>query len=664
MLDHLTSKVFQWLRPIYNLLLLLVVVALLLLLFPHNRQGTHYDYNVGGFWNASDLYAPFDFSVPLSADENEKALALANSKGVIYFEVDSTAHYKALGRLESFRLEPNVRYRLRHRIDSIYHIGYLVLPQGVVASDQHTIVLLQGNVGSEHRVDDYVSPHAIDDDLLRDSILVSSFVYDPVRTQMELDSRRSQSAYHLKTIPAGSLVISKGEYVTPEKSQILQSLERENDQRFAVRFSLTGQLVGQALLILIAFFALFLFLLKNKYDVLSDSRKLTFVLFNILLISAAVALTVRLAPQYVLVVPLCIVPILMRVFFDMRLALYIHLTIVILLANMVPNSFEFIFYQLITGMMSIITVRNFETRSKFFLVGVVIFVTYSLIYTSGTLSQDTNLDGIRFERYAVFFFNALLTLLVYPLVYFNEKLFGLTSTLTLLEISSTSTPALRELSRKAPGTFQHSMQVANIAEDLVNEVGGNALLARVGALYHDIGKTLAPLNFTENQSNDFNPHDELDYDESARLITSHVTDGIELARKYHLPSVVIDFIRTHHGTTYTGYFYSKMKEAHPDGDFDHTVFRYPGPTPFTREMAVVMIVDSVEAACKSLKSHSQENIDHLVDTIVRGKINEGQLGNCDLTFGDVTRIIRVLKSRMLSVYHARISYPVSLSDRK
>jgi len=228
-----------------------------------------------------------------------------------------------------------------------------------------------------------------------------------------------------------------------------------------------------------------------------------------------------------------------------------------------------------------------------------------------------------------------------------------------LEISSTNTPALRELSRKAPGTFQHSMQVANISEDLINEIGGNSLLARVGALYHDIGKTVAPLNFTENQTSDFNPHDELDYEESARLITRHVSDGIELARKYRIPSIVVDFIRTHHGTTYTGYFYAKMQAEHPDGDFDQMAFRYPGPMPFTREMAVVMIVDSVEAACKSMKVHTQESIDQLVDRIVQGKIESGQLGNCDLTFGDISQIRRILKSKMLSIYHARIAYPVS-----
>lgn len=663
MIDKFTARILPYLKPAYNLLLLLATVALLLLMFPIERHGVHYDYGAGSFWHENDLYAPFDFNVTLTPDEAEKAQAEAKMKSLLYFEMDSTAHYRALQRLERVAVSQGMstqeRRSLRYSVDTVYQRGYIVLPEDVVAGGGRTLVLLQGNVGSEHRIDEYVTPYDVANDLLRDSVLVPSIVYNETQTRMELASRLSQSGYHSRMVHMGALIVAKGEYVTEELAQVIRSLEQENDQRFEARYSLTGHVAGQAMLILIAFAALYLFLLMNKYDILSDSRKVTLVLVNILLISSAIAFTVRVAPQYVLVVPLCVVPIMMRIFFDMRVALYIHLTTVIMLATMVPNSYEFIFYQLITGIMSIISVKNFESRSKFFIVGLVIFATYSLIYTCGILSQDTNFDNVRWERYAIFFFNALLTLLVYPLIYLAEKLFGQTSTLTLLEISSTNTPALRELSRKAPGTFQHSMQVANICEDLINEIGGNSLLARVGALYHDIGKTVAPLNFTENQTSEFNPHDELDYEESAHLITRHVTDGIELARKYKLPAGVVDFIRTHHGTTYTGYFFERMKAEHPNGDFDDSAFRYPGPKPFTREMAVVMIVDSVEAACKSMKSHTQEEIDRLVDRIVSGKIKDGQLNNCDLTFSDISSIKSILKSRMLSIYHARIAYPVS-----
>ena len=301
--------------------------------------------------------------------------------------------------------------------------------------------------------------------------------------------------------------------------------------------------------------------------------------------------------------------------------------------------------------------RDLERRSQFFTLALVIFFCYSLIYTAGVLSQDTNLLSLSAEKYLMFFLNALLTLLAYPLIYLFEKLFGMTTNLTLMELSSTGHPALRELSRRAPGTFDHSMQVANIAEDLVSEIGGDTLLAKVGALYHDIGKLRNPLYFTENQNSGFNPHDELDYAESAQLITSHVTDGLDLARHYHLPAEVQDFIRTHHGTTYTGYFYAKEKEKHPDGNFDATLFRYPGPRPYSRETAVVMIVDTVEAACRSLKNHSKERTDQLIDSLIDSKIAAGQLDNCPLSYGDLAQIRKFLKEKMMSIYHVRVEYP-------
>ena len=257
----------------------------------------------------------------------------------------------------------------------------------------------------------------------------------------------------------------------------------------------------------------------------------------------------------------------------------------------------------------------------------------------------------------MFLLNATLTLMAYPLIYLFERLFGMTTNLTLMELSNTSHEALRELSRRAPGTFQHSVQVANISEDLMNEIGGDALLAKVGALYHDIGKVRNPQYFTENQTSGFNPHEELDYAESASIITRHVTDGLELARQYGLPAEVQDFIRTHHGTTYTGYFFAKEKELHPDGDFDASLFRYPGPRPYSRETAVVMIVDTVEAACRSMKEHTKEATDKMVDNLIDGKIKAGQLDNCPLNYGDISKIRHILKEKMMSIYHVRVEYP-------
>lgn len=658
MLKKLIAWTVSHLTLIYKVVAVFVTVLLLTLMFPHDTQSEHYDYSVGTFWRGADLYAPFDFAVIKDPDAIDREMAEAKSKSLLYYSIDSTAHLRAIHNLERLQLDPQQAHRLRRTLDSIYRIGYLEVPSDFADIDNHTLVLLEGNIGSEHTANEYVTSNDVPNPLLRDSILVPSIAFDTRRTQLELDSRLSQSQYSSDMVAAGSLIIAKGEYVSEEKARIISSLEQENDKVYAQHYNTWGRNLGRAILCLLAFVALFMFMQITRHPILEDNKKVTFVLTLILLMAAITAIVVRVAPDMVLLVPLCIIPILIRVFFDMRVALYIHLTAVIILANMVPNSFEFIFYQLITGMMTIITVKEFDRRSQFFIVCVVIFATYSLIYVAGVLSQDTHLDNLTWNRFATFLVNAILTLLAYPLIYLFEKLFGMTTALTLMELSSTNHPLLRELSRKAPGTFQHSMQVANISEDLVNEIGGNALLAKVGALYHDIGKTEAPLFFTENQNTGFNPHTELDYVDSAHIITQHVRDGVDLARKYHLPADVTDFIRTHHGTTVTGYFFAKQKQEHPDEPINIADFRYAGPTPFSRETAVVMIVDSSEAACKSLKDPDKEHIDKLIDSVIASKIEYNQLQNCDLTYGDIAKISRMLKDKMLSIYHARISYPV------
>lgn len=637
---------------VYRILAMLVTATLIVVIFPHSSHGEHYDYKVGAVWRGADLTAPYDFAVMKSTEQMKDEESAERSKAILYCRVDSSAHGRALERIDAAGRNGRI---LKKTVDSIYRIGYLET-EGEMDAERR-VVVLEGNVGREYRVKDFVTAADLGPGVLRDSILVPSVVVDEGRTALELDSRLSQLSYTSHLVLAGEHIVAKGEMVTEEKAQVISSLEAENDRRYMGSYSLWGAMLGQLLLAVIAFVALYMFLRNTQHPILEDDRKVTMVFVVILLMSAMVALVTRVNEEYVLLVPLCIVPILMRVFFDMRVALYIHLTTVIILANLVPNSFEFIFYQLVTGMMSIIAVRNLERRSQFFILSAVIFGSYSFIYTAGVLSQDTNLTALNVEKYLMFFLNAVMTLLAYPLIYLFENVFGMTTNLTLMELSSTSHAALRELSRRAPGTFEHSMQVANISEDLMNDIGGNALLTKVGALYHDIGKTKNPLYYTENQNTGFNPHDELDYAESASIITSHVTEGLELARKYHLPAEVQDFIRTHHGTTYTGYFYAKELERHPDGDFDKSVFRYPGPRPYSRETAVVMIVDTVEAACRSMKEHSKEATDKMIDRLIDGKVQAGQLDNCPLSYGDIAKIRRYLKDKMMSIYHVRVEYP-------
>lgn len=632
---------------------MIVTSLLIVLMFPHEGGGEHYDYKVGAPWRGADLSAPFDFAVLKSAEDVKAEEARERGEAILYYKKVS---------IDGTKAEAGERW-LKQLMDSVHRVGYLEsldAEEWGPENEARRVVVLEGNVGHEYRMGDFVTRAKLESRLPEqtiDSLFKPDYVLDRGRTALELESRLSQLSYTSELVMAGERIVGKGEVVTEEKGRRIAALEAEEDRRFAEGFNVWGQMAGQLLLAMISFVALYMFLLNTRHRILEDNRRVLMVLVMVLMVSAMEAMMVRMAPEWVLLVPLCVVPILMRVFFDMRAALYIHLTTVIVLANLVPNSFEFIFYQLVTGMMSIIAVRNLEKRAQFFVLATVIFVSYSLIYTAGVLSQDTNFDSLQLERYLIFFLNAVLTLLAYPLIYLFERMFGMTTALTLMELSSTNNEAMRMLSRRAPGTFQHSVQVANIAEDLVSELGGDALLTRVGALYHDIGKIRNPIYFTENQTSGFNPHDELDNEESARMITSHVTEGLKLARKYHLPSEVQDFIRTHHGTTMTGYFYAKELEKHPDGDFDISAFRYPGPRPYSRETAVVMIVDTVEAACRSLKNHTKESTDAMIDKLIDGKIAAGQLDNCPLSYGDIARVRKILKEKMMSIYHVRVEYP-------
>ena len=676
------NKIVPHLSNIYRLVSMLLSVALIILMFPSGSQSIHYTYTPGGFWTDEDLFAPFSFVVPKDQDEVKREEAQLRQQSMLFFTFDSLAQATAMARLDTAKLNWQDRKMAKLVAQNIYRQGYLELPDDMGSIEDRTLVLLQGNVGSEHLASDYITPDKIEEEIMRNGwgsaderlmeqraallrqCLVPSIHYEATRTQLELDSRLSQLNYASNMVQQGELIIAKGDFIDQAKATTIQTLEEQSHTREIENYNYFNHLAGLAILCILAFMALYMFLRITRHPILDDNKKYTFVLIIILIMSGVVALFLWFAPNWILAAPMCIIPILMRVFFDRRVALYIHLTTVIILANMVPNSYEFIFYQMIAGMMTLVSVRNFDRSSRFLVVSLIIFATYSIIYTAGVLMQDTHLTNITGQRYIMFAVNAVTTLLSLPLIFVFEKMFGITTAMTLMEISSTNTPALRELSRKAPGTFQHSMQVANIAEDLVNEIGGNSLLARVGALYHDIGKTEAPLYFTENQKSGFNPHDNLDYEESARIITQHVRDGIALAKKYHLPSDVTDFIRTHHGTTTTGYFYAKWKQEHPHQEPDMEVFRYAGPAPFSRETAVVMIVDSVEAATKSLKDPTREDVERMVNSVIDGKIRDQQLNYCNITYSDITRIRKFLTEKIMSIYHVRVAYPVVENNNK
>ena len=452
-------------------------------------------------------------------------------------------------------------------------------------------------------------------------------------------------------------IVSKGELVDLKKYQILQSLKSEYDGQSVGTGSYLLILIGQLLIVSLCLSVLIAFLAFFRKDIFQDNTKITLILLLVILQVSMANLAINYQSFSIYILPFCILPIIIRSFFDTRVALFVHLVTVLIIAFMAPNRFEFAFIELLGGMVAIFSIVNMRNRSQIFISSVIIFLTYCVAFTGITIIQEGGVDVLTWFDYAWFGVSATLTLFSYPLIFIFEKIFGLTSDVSLLELSDTNGKLLRELAYRAPGTFQHSLQVANLAEDAIFSIGGNALLVRTGALYHDIGKMEMPMYFIENQSNGINPHDEMSFDESATIIIGHVIKGIEIAKKHKLPEQIIDFIRTHHGTTLTSYFYRSFQKAFPNEEIDEAKFHYPGPIPFSKETAVLMMADSVEAASRSLKKYDAETIDNLVERIIDFQISQNQFVNADVTFRDINTIKKIFKKKLMNVYHVRVEYP-------
>ncbi|MFA8450920.1 MAG: HD family phosphohydrolase, partial [Bacteroidales bacterium] len=358
-----------------------------------------------------------------------------------------------------------------------------------------------------------------------------------------------------------------------------------------------------------------------------------------------------------LVIPVCLLAVIIRAFFRMRLSLVVYLIAVLIMAFQAPNSFEFLFLQIIAGMFVFISMVNVHRRSQFFVTSIWIFLAYALVYTAFIFLQGKSFEEIKYMNYVFFAVSAIFTFFAYPLIFVFEKAFGLITDVTLLELSNTNSQLLRELSSKAPGTFQHSTQVANIAEEGAYAIGANPLLVRTGALYHDIGKMENPSCFTENQRGAYNPHDDMSYIESARIIIGHVLKGVEMAKKHNIPEQIIDFIRTHHGTRRADYFYILYKKENPEEEIDPVPFTYPGPAPFNKETALLMMADSVEAASRSLKEPDEQKINDLVENVIGKQMDTGQFNNADITLKEIFAIKKIIKKKLLNIYHIRIEYP-------
>ncbi|MCF8391231.1 MAG: HDIG domain-containing protein [Bacteroidales bacterium] len=488
-------------------------------------------------------------------------------------------------------------------------------------------------------------------------LIFPNLFYDQETTELIKKSFSSEINLSSGMIQAGEKIIGLGEPINDLSYRILQSLKREYETNPGVQRNMTMIVIGQILLSGFVFLVFYLFLTGFRQEILGSGKKTFLLIFLMLLMAFLGSLAIKSESLNLYVVPFVLLPIIIKTFYDSRLALFVHILTILVIGFWAPNAFEFIFMNFIVGVVAIFTLRTVYKRGILFVTAVLTLLTYSLVYGGMGIIQEGKFLAVNWNMLAWFSGNALLVLASYPLIYIFEKLFGFLSDATLVELSDSNQKLLRELAEKAPGTFQHSLQVANLAEEAARVVGANHLLIRTGALYHDIGKMNDPEYFIENIQSGYNPHDRLSFEESAEKIIGHVTKGVDLAKKWNLPKQIVDFIQTHHGTTTVQYFYKSFLKKFPDAEVDQKKFTYPGPLPESREQSILMMADSIEAASRSMKVVNQEILDDLVESIVEYQQAEKQFENSDLTLKEITAIKELFKKRLRTIYHARIEYP-------
>ncbi len=677
------NKLYKNHSLIYKVLLFIATTFLIVYLFPKSGK-FKYGFEKGKPWQSENLYAPFDFAIKKTNEELQIEQKAISDNASLYFDLDTIV-------LNTIRLDYRKQFNdvifpdtlTDMDLENIYDKGLQILNNLYVAGildkeynyagDKQIIVLEDRKQTKVTNYSSFVSHNGIRSFLEKEieALNLSSYkqqylslFFEIVKPNISLNQSITDNSLQEELdkissvrgrIDRGTLIISKGTVVRGDNLKILKSLESEYESQVWSESNYNWIISAYTLLVALALLMLLLFLRKYRDEVFKNNTKVTFIFFNILLMVFLTTLVVNYNSSYIYIVPICILPLVLKAFFDARLGLFTHVITVLLLGFVVSNNYEYMFLQIIAGIVTILTVSELYKRANLFISVGQITLIYIVAYFAFFVIHEGSIDNMEWETFVLFILCGLATLFVQPLIYAYEKIFGLVSDVSLLELTDTNTKLLKELSNKAPGTFHHSLNVANLAEASANEIGANSMLVRVGALYHDIGKMKNPTYFTENQSTIINPHDELSSKESATTIINHVIDGIEMAKKYNLPDRVVDFIRTHHGTSLVYYFYNQEKNLE-SGAKDED-FKYPGPKPFSKETAILMMCDSVEAASKSLKEPTSTKIDAFVENIINKQIESDQFLNANITFKEIQSIKKVLKHKLANIYHLRIEYP-------
>ncbi len=669
------SLFYRFQAILYKILLCLLVVGVVVYLLP--RAGSfQYEIQAGKPWQYETLLAPYDFPIQKTQVELEEERTRLKANIPRYFSVSQEvvptvldAFDQYVAALPASEASNALFVNWRTTIEAMYEIGVVSFSETLFEEEvavvnstrKKTIKLgdLYADVDVKNALENQLTEAGLG--ILSDasiqylfSLITPNVSYNEALTAQFRTEAVAGIVPIRGLVTKGTRIIAKGEVVEGEKLKILQSLQLEYESQTWTHSNTAWIILGYALLVIIPVLLLFVFLWRTRPLVFENNKRTTFLCVNILLMVLLTKVVVDVNPLYVYAVPICMLPLLLRTFFDTRIALFSLMIALFLIAFLVPNSFEFMFLQMMAGILASLTVNDLYRRAKLFISVGLIVGLYVVSYIAFTLIHDGNLNQLSYDVLLLFVVNGLAILFVQPLIYIFEKVFSLVSDASLLELSDTNSKLLRELADKAPGTFQHSLQVANIAEAAANAIDANTLLTRVVPLYHDIGKMKNPVFFSENQAS-YSPNDDLSSEVSAKIIIEHVLHGITLARKAKLPDRVVDFIRTHHGTTTVLYFYQQAKQDNVEVDIEE--FQYPGPKPFSKETAIVMISDGVEAASKSLKEPTAEKIIAFVDKIVQRLIDEKQFLEANITLREIETIKKVLVEKLISSYHLRVAYP-------
>ena len=662
---------------------LVLVTVVLIVWFLPRREGSQYVYDVDEPWRYGDMIAQYDFPIY----KTEETLAMEKDSVlklfVPYFDYDKKVEARVMEKFDQDfagglpGLPAEFTAVVRNRLHRLYQTGIMETPlfNSVHRDTTSMVRVVVGKNVEQMIVEDFYSTMSAYEQLLSDESLSADRqalqrlnLINYIEPNLVYDKARSETAKNdlLGTIPpangmvkAGQKIIGTGEIVTEERYRELVSLEKEMNRRGSSMEQVDLNFIGNALYVLsfVIIFTIYLTLFRNDYFNKPRNILMLYALVTIFPIMVSLMMQHSYFSFSVYVLPFAFTPIFVRVFQDSRTAFITHMVMVFICAAALRYQFDFIVIQMLSGLVAIYSLREMSSRAQVFKTALMVFIATCFTYFTLRLMQSGTTFNLDASMYSHFMINGVLLLLAYPLMYVVEKAFGFTSNVTLIELSNTNGVLLRRLSEEAPGTFQHSITVSNLAAEIANRIGANSTLVRTGALYHDIGKMKNPAFFTENQQGGVNPYDNLADKESAQIIVEHVVNGVKLAEENNLPVIIRDFILTHHGHGMAKYFYIKYQNEHPDEIVDKEPFTYPGPNPYTREQAILMMADSCEAASHSLKDYSDESITKLVNQIIDGQVDAGFFTEAAITFRDISEAKTVLIDRLKAIYHTRIKYP-------